>query len=151
MNNLNPDTNYEIPLGSANIQFENEISDTANFLTVNAYDKFPNTGVFSSISLPPIFVNQLQPRGQLVATAYRDKVGDPWNYKVYGYDYLGRINNYWIKDSKLNNWKTIHNYYDNLNHLTKQNINDEFYYFYEYDNQGRLINSKSNLTDNLSN
>ncbi len=53
----------------------------------------------------------------LVATAFRDKPVNTWNYKYFSYDPKGNVNGEWIKFGS-NNWKSITNGYDKLNNLT---------------------------------
>jgi hypothetical protein len=153
---LTPDTDitYESSQQPLGIIFENESSDLDKFLLINKYDNLNITDVFVTMVLPTDYDplhNQYNQVGRLVATAFRDKLNDPWSYKIYGYDYRGRINCLWLFDPRLNSWKKIQSDYDNYDHLAKQNINSEYYYWYEYDNQGRLIKTKSNNFDSESN
>jgi YD repeat-containing protein len=152
---LDPDVDYSIdniPLPGyygTIPHFENLSQDQNKFLEVNYYDSNQNlfTG-FANFILPTDF-NALfaNANNKLVGTAYRDNLTDQWNYKLYSYDYLGRVAYMWTKDSKLNLWKRIHNYYDYLDNLVKQDINGEFYYWYDYDSEGRLVRTLSNSND----
>jgi YD repeat-containing protein len=68
----------------------------ANQTVINAYDTFPTTGVFAGLNYQPDKHNNLI--GRLAATAYRDKPGDPWKYKFYSYDALGRVEKLYLKE-----------------------------------------------------
>jgi len=72
--------------------FEND--DTTKVL-VNMYDSITKTGVFSNLKFPHTskLRNQL---GRLAATAFRDKPTDPWKFKIYSYDHLGRVEKEYI-------------------------------------------------------
>jgi hypothetical protein len=84
----------------------------------------------------------------LVATAFRDAITDPWSYKVYSYDPLGRVSTFYIYINKV--WRTITNQYDHWGNLVKQNAAGLLYYFYDYDEQGRLKEIRSSIQDNKS-
>lgn len=88
-------------------------------------------------------------KGRLVATAFRDKPGDAWNYKYYSYDHLGNVNGEWIKLGS-NAWKSITSTYDQLSNLTYQNANNDMFYWYYYDSEGRTNNVKTNNANTLT-
>ncbi len=138
---LNPDLSYG---------FEN---DTSKYLTVNMYDNYENTGVFIHITNPPPSLNYLRNhgnhKGRLVATAFRNRLGDQWSFKVYSYDALGRIDDLWIKFENQN-WKWIRNEYDHAGNLIKQCIEGDMYYWYDYDSQGRLKEVRTSIHNNKS-
>ena len=77
-------------------------------------------------------------RGKLVATAFRDKNTGSWSYKVFSYDYLGRIKDEYIFFQSTSVYKKITNEYDKLENIVKQNVDNQFYYWYSYDEQNRL-------------
>lgn len=140
--NLDADKDYSVNQSGFS-HFENLNSDTANFVVVNMYDKFERTGIFSNISsgygsILANIKNIYNLRGKLVATAFRDKPGDAWSYKLYGYDVLGRCRTMIVYFNSGSNRKTIANEYDNLGNLVKQIVNNEFHCWYDYDEQGRL-------------
>ena len=110
------------------------------------YDKYIKTGAFSGMSDPITGIGDMNLKGKLVATAFRDKIGDSWNYKVYGYDPLGRVTFYAIKLANKN-WKKLYYTYDNLGNVTKLNLNDEFYFWYEYDLRGNLYSVSTGQMD----
>ncbi len=146
--NLDPDVDY-----SEDYQyfqhFENYNLDTANFVVVNMYDKYISTGVFSNINTPVSIggINNKNIKGRLVATAYRDKPGDPWNYKIYLYDELGRVQYFYVfARIESNVWIKVENIYDNTGNVVKQSINNGgFHWWYDYDMQGRLSKVWSNI------
>lgn len=140
-----PDLDYSIDQIDVP-HFENSNTDTTNFVVVNMYDKYFKTGVFTSMPNPHLtsFISDKNLKGKLVATAFRDKPGDQWNFKVYTYDYLGRVHYYWVKMGS-ENWKVIINEYDNIGNLAKQVVNNEFHVWYNYDEQGRLKEVRSNI------
>ncbi|MDP2363263.1 MAG: RHS repeat-associated core domain-containing protein, partial [Ignavibacteria bacterium] len=142
---LNADLDYSTNQGSIT-HFENFNTDTANFVVANMYDKYVKTGIFTNMPNPHLasFISGKNLKGKLVATAFRDKPGDPWSYKVYTYDYLGRVHYYWVKIGNKN-WRVVINEYDNLGNTIKQNINNEFYVWYDYDEQGRLQEVRSSI------
>ncbi len=134
-NNFNPDV--EEP-------FDN---DESKMVVKNMYDNYERTGVFSS--LPPHNSENMNIKGRLTATAFRDKPGDVWNYKIYHYDYLGRVKWFQVKYGD-NGWKDITNEYDHQGNLVKQNINGDHHIWNEYDLQSRLTNVKSNKENNYT-
>ncbi|MCF8355201.1 MAG: RHS repeat-associated core domain-containing protein [Melioribacteraceae bacterium] len=147
IDNLNGDLDYSVNQGSIS-HFENYESDINNFVVVNMYDQYLETGVFSNIS-PPVsatYINEQHIKGKLVATAFRSSLDDNWSYKVYTYDYLGQIKEMWVKFENMS-WKKIVTEYDNLGNITKQYIPNTFYFWYSYDRQGRLDTVKSNRVD----
>ncbi len=143
----NEDYDPDVTYDSGPNSFENIYTDTAKFMVVNMYNKYERTGVFSS--LPNYSSNDIKNmnlKGRLVSTAFRDKPGDTWNYKIYHYDYLGRIKRFQVKYGN-NDWKDIFSEYDHQGNLTKQNINGEHYIWNEYDLQSRLTKVKSHPSD----
>ncbi len=140
--NLNPDT--------YNNFFDETENDESNAVAINMYDNYERTGVFTSLpSFSPEQIDDMNLKGRLVATAFRDKPGDTWNYKIFHYDYLGRIKKSQVKYGD-NNWKDINNNYDHQGNLTKENIAGNYYIWNEYDLQGRLAKVKSYTADNYS-
>ncbi len=144
-NQLEADLDYSVNQGSFS-HFENTNTDTANFVVVNMYDKYNKTGVFLNMPNPHLesFIKSKNLKGKLVATAFRDKPGQSWSYKVYTYDYLGRVDYYWVKMANKN-WKVVINEYDNLGNVIKQSVNNEFFVWNDYDEQGRLKEVRSNI------
>ena len=139
-NNLNPDI-----LNS----FE---SDTSKLVVAYMYDKYTASGVFPVTSYGSALTNL---KGRLAATAFRDKSGFQWGYKLYDYDYNGRIIHSVIKPPIASWWIVIANFYDNQDNLTEQVVNNasgsnKFAYWYSYDLQGRLYQVHTNTTDNYS-
>lgn len=142
---MNPDLDYSSSQGGIT-NFENLNSDTSNFVVMNMYDSYTKYSVFTNItSDPDANMNSKNLKGRLVATAFRDKVNQQWNYKVYGYDYFGRVNFYAVKIGATN-WKKIYTNYDGLGNKTYENIDNQYYFWYEYDAQGRLSKVSSNNT-----
>lgn len=84
--------NYtESSFNSLNADIKNSFEeDQNNFVVVNQYDSFVQSGVFVDQDLQQSFAFE-NPKGRLTASAYRDKPGQTWNYKLYSYDHLGRI------------------------------------------------------------
>ena len=139
---LNPDLDYSTNQGSI-WAFENYTSNQGNFVLVNMYDKYLRTGVFAN--LPQAFADSLiNLKGKLVATAFRDKTSNSWSYKLYSYDHLGRVRDEYVFFQSIRAYKKIANEYDNLGNLTKQNVNNQFYTWYSYDEQARLKEVRSN-------
>jgi len=139
--NLLPDSTYT-----------NETLES-NMLTINMYDEFSTSGIFPNVSFS--YSSQMQNlKGRLAGTAFRDAVGDSWNYKFYSYDPLGRVDKFWIKESNMNNWMCITNDYNHIGNLIKQTISesgvDKFYTWYKYDVQGRLDKVFSSETNSES-
>ena len=72
-----------------------DVGSTATHVLVNMYDTYSAAGVFSQVNFtgsgltPSTDLKNL--KGRLVGTAYRDKPGDPWDFKFYSYDHLGRV------------------------------------------------------------
>ena len=124
--------------------FENYNTDTVNFVKVNMYDLYSATGVFSSMSFP--YSSSLENlKGKLVATAFRDSLNHPWSFKVYSYDYLGRVEHLWVRPNGNSNWFDVTTSYDNLSDITQQTINGgQLYIWNNYDKQARLKDVRSN-------
>lgn len=143
-NDLDPDLDYSTNQGSISA-FENYSTSKDNFVLVNMYDKYIRTGVFTY--LPQAFADSLtNPKGKLVATAFRDKTSPTtWSYKVYSYDHLGRVKDEYVFFQSTSAYKKITNEYDNLGNLIKQNIDNQFYTWYGYDEQARLKEVRSNM------
>lgn len=72
-----------------------DVGVDATHVLVNMYDSYNVFSVFSQVNFsgsglsPTMDLNNL--KGRLVGTAFRDKPGDPWNFKFYSYDHLGRV------------------------------------------------------------
>ncbi len=146
-NQLDADLDYSVNHNGLG-PFENYLTNIDKFLVVNMYDKYERTGVFSELNgVSPYMLNKQNLKGRLVATAFRDKLTDPWSYKVYAYDARGRISNMWVYDRNDYNPRRIINEYDNFGNIVKQNVNSTMYYWYEYDVENRLKYFWSNHTD----
>ncbi len=134
-NSLNPNIFY---------QFQ---ADTSKKVVLNLFDEYDRSGLFSVLpSLTSTQITAMNVKGNLVATAFRDKPGNTWNYKYFSYDPKGNVNGEWIKFG-INNWKSITNSYDKLNNLTYQIANNDMYYWYNYDIQSRLSTVQTNKTN----
>ena len=141
---LNPDLDYStVQAGKG--PFENYSINIENFVLVNMYDDYSRTGVFAN--LPNFAFGTLQNlKGRLVATAFREGT-NAWSYKIYSYDYLGRIKDEYVFFQSTSAYKKITNEYDKLNNIVKQNVDNVFYYWYSFDEQNRLKTVKSNKID----
>ncbi|MBI2418374.1 MAG: RHS repeat-associated core domain-containing protein [Ignavibacteriales bacterium] len=147
---LDPDFSYA---AGAN-HFENMESDFSNFFVVNMYDSYVKTGAFANLDDPAESIVEKNRIGRLVAVAFRDKLEDPWNYKVYSYDAQGNVLYYYIK-FRSTAWKKIENKYDHAGNLVKQSVNPEnpqesIFYWYEYNDLGKLTGTFSSKIDNYS-
>lgn len=112
------------------------------------YDSYVRTGIFSYLTnFPSGTLENL--KGKLVATAFRDKINGYWSYKVYSYDNMGRVKDEYVYFQTTSAYKKISNVYDNLGNLIQQNIDGQFFYWYTYDEQGRLKNVKSSLNSTI--
>lgn len=130
-NSLNPDVSTD---------FDN---NSTYLTTVNMYDSYNPIGVFSTMSFP--YSSSLgNLNGRLVGTAFRDKPGDPWNYKLYSYDYLGRIKYDFVKLPN-GQWKQIVHLYDNSGNETYLYAQDGPVIRYYYDSQLRLKSLNATL------
>lgn len=133
-NSLNPDYHYSFEI------------DTSRLLIVNMYNNYFNTGVFTELpDLTPGILDNMNIKNRLVAVAFRDKLGDSFNHKMYQHDPKGRIKEFSTRLAPYG-WKSIYNKYDNLENLTEQNVQDLFYYWYDYDLQSRLKEVRTNNT-----
>jgi RHS repeat-associated protein len=143
----------QYPITASNFDPETTYSwetQPENILVQNMYDKYYKTGAFVNMPDPAwtIVINRGNIKGRLVATAFRDTITDPWSYKVYSYDPLGRVTTFWVYTN--NSWRTITNEYDHWGNLVKQNAAGLLYYFYDYDEQGRLKETRTSIQDNKS-
>lgn len=137
-NSLLPDQSYA---------FE---SDANNYLVQNMYDIYDPSGSFSVLpSLTAQQITDLNINGRLCATAFRSTTSDAWNYKYFGYDYAGRVKNLEVKYG-TSAWKGITTLYNNIGGVSKENINNEYYFWYNLDRAGNLQYVKSNTSDNYS-
>ncbi|MCU7522759.1 MAG: RHS repeat protein, partial [Ignavibacteria bacterium] len=153
-NSLEADKDYSTSYSVGH--FEDVKTDTANFVTVNMYDVYRKEGVFKQMPDPFTWLqydanSSRNLRGNLVATAFRDKPGQGWNYKIYLYDQLGRVNHMYIKVGR-NSWKLVFTQTDNIGNKQLQGICKvgggsqigEQFAWYNYDNLGRLKDVRSN-------
>ncbi|MFC2094553.1 RHS repeat domain-containing protein, partial [Bacteroidota bacterium] len=92
----------------------------------------------SNLNFPMSWINDKYPEGRLVATAFRDKPGMTWSYKLYAYDHLGRVTDFYIYFNNTTSYKRVSSEYDNLGNLVKQYVYALIYFWYDYDEQGRL-------------
>jgi len=144
---LDADLDYSVDQSGLG-PFENYLTNIDKFLVVNMYDKYERTGVFSNLNgVSSFYLKKKNLNGRLVATAFRDRLTDPWSFKVYGYDALGRVTDMWVYDRKNYNPRRIINEYDNFGNIVKQNVNYQMYYWYEYNTEGQLNFVWSNHTD----
>ncbi|MBE0539125.1 MAG: hypothetical protein IH620_05385 [Ignavibacterium sp.] len=143
---LNPDLDYSTNQGSISA-FENYSINKGNFVIVNMYDNYVRTGVFDNLySFAAGTLQNL--KGRLVATAFRDKTSSTaWSFKVYSYDHLGRVKDEYVFFQSTSAYKKITNEYDNLGNLIKQNVDNQFYTWYGYDEQARLKEVRSNMNN----
>ncbi len=134
---LNPDTDNN---------FFDETDE--NLLVVRkVYDNYTNEGIFSAVP-PESAIDYNNYKGRLAETAFRDKPGEPWNFKIYEYNYSGNVKKYHVKYADI--WSNLVNTYDHLGNLIEQDIHDKHFIWYYYDTQGRLITVKSYKTDATS-
>jgi len=126
-------------------------SNENNMLIMNMYDNYIRSGVFDSLEYKSTQqIEEMNLKGRLSATAFKDRLSDDWSWKYYEYDYLGNIKKLNIKLANKP-WKFIENEYDHIGNLVFQSINNEHYIWNEYDVQGRLILVKSNSSNNSTN
>ena len=121
--------------------FENYSQYPDYFLTVNVYDTL-STAFMNEFSPPGDYGTNNFTKGNLVATAYRTRGTDNWNYKYYRYDVRGRIIKMWHVIDYLET-KTIDYTYNSQNQVTylsyQYGVEEEFKKFrYIYDKAGRL-------------
>jgi RHS repeat-associated protein len=134
---MNPDTSYV---------FENFGTNPDNFLTINVYDTL-STSIASGLFTPPsnYYSTANLTMGNLVATAYKTRTTDPWNYKYYRYDARGRVTKMWHVIDGLGT-KVIDYEYNSSNtvaYMTYQFGDSDYKRFrYDYDDAGRLLDIK---------
>lgn len=126
--------------------FENYSTNSSAFLTINVYDTL-STSIASGLFTPPsgYYNTPNLTMGNLVATAYKTRTNDPWNYKYYRYDARGRITKMWHIIDGLGT-KVIDYEYNSSNtvaYMTYQFGDSEYKRFrYDYDDAGRLSDIK---------
>jgi RHS repeat-associated protein len=135
-----PDWNSLAPNDTAN--FERYAQSPENFLTINVYDTLASAiaNIFSGY--PSGYYSVLnKTKGNLIATAYRTRSTDNWNYKFYRYDARGRVLRMWNIIDGLGT-KTTDYFYDSQNNVTIQTYEsgqeDYMVQKYSYDDAGRL-------------
>jgi hypothetical protein len=144
-------------------------NNASNILQVFAYDDFPtNTGyVWGSLQFPaksvwdalapPTIAEPNQPstnkldnlRGNLVATAYREKNNLPFNYVTYSYDARNRVTAI-IRKNPNTGYDAIYYTYNSANMVTSARVVDAFRTFvtwYDYDDYGRVRNVYSDIIE----
>ena len=119
------------------------------FVCVNLYDNFTKYGIFQQMSapLPDSMLAKGNLKGRLAATAFRDKAGDSWSYKIYQYDPSGQVVSFWLK-YKNDAWRNVVSTYDLAGSLISQTVNvkdpvsgtisSQWFYKYAYDLEGKL-------------
>jgi RHS repeat-associated protein len=163
---LDPDKDYGTDQNLPH--FENYVpsssnADTANFVCVNMYDKYLKSGIFARMPDPFVWSqddanSSRNLKGKLVLTAFRDKPGQGWNYRIYLYDYLGHVNHIFQKFG-TSPWKLIAKATNVLNDITLENVYNveggslvmEHGTWKNYDKQGRLVELRSDPAGNYSN
>jgi RHS repeat-associated protein len=127
--------------------FENYSVSPSNFLTLNVYDTL-STSIASGLFTPPsdYYSADNLTMGNLMATAYKTRTSEAWNYKYYRYDARGRVKRMWHVQDGLGT-KVIDYNYNSSNsaaYMTYQNgVSGEFKKFrYDYDDAGRLSDVK---------
>ena len=140
---LDPDSTYD---------FESYAQQPKNFLTINVYDTLSSAAVDTFSSKVPsgyYSVNNFT-KGNVVATAYRTRGSDPWNYKFYRYDARGRVIKMWNTiyglDTKVLEFE--YNPQSQVEFMTCQDfVSGEFKKFrYTYDDAGRLVDVSNFVT-----
>lgn len=109
-------------------------------LTINVYDTL-SSAVAGTFSAPADYGTHNNIKGNLVATAYRTRKSDNWNYKYYRYDARGRVIRMWNVidglDTKITDY--LYNSANQMQIFTYQSGSaDEKRTKYAYDNAGRL-------------
>ncbi len=120
-----------------------DILVTDSLLTVNVYDTL-SSAVAALFGTPPsdYYSARNNTKGNLVATAYRTRLGDSWNYKYYRYDARGRVIKMWNNIDGLEG-KTMTYTYNSQNQVVYVNYNpgggDTKLFHYSYDDAARLV------------
>ncbi|MFH0733188.1 MAG: hypothetical protein V1773_01845 [bacterium] len=159
------DYDFNTLLPDVSQSFENYTTGVNNFLVVNLYDIATGTGVFSStygFTTPPGLTNLIvntewNIKTRLFARAFRNQIGEVWNYELFNYDQLGNVKENWIKYENKS-WKKVVSEYDLMSHLTKQTVCQYIgnsltplaYIWYEYDTEGRLWKVYTNIVNNVA-
>jgi len=141
---------YEFPYSSLDGDITENFESLDKYLVLkNVYDDYTVSGIFSSIpSKSAEEIENMNLKGRLFATAYRDEesTSTDWNIKYFEYDHQGYV--FRLSEKIYNEtWKFIENGYDHIGNLVSQSINDEHFIWNEYDVQGRLVKVKSYGTD----
>lgn len=94
---------------------------SGNAFIVNCYDSLafaPLGSIFTNVpsDFYETFANNS--KGQLIATAYKTRLADGWDFKFYRYDARGRVIKLWHYISGLG-WKTENYYYNSQNQVTR--------------------------------
>ncbi|MBX7046516.1 MAG: hypothetical protein K1X86_11845 [Ignavibacteria bacterium] len=123
--------------------FENYQNSPANFLTINVYDTL-SSAIANIFTAPSGYTSALNnTKGNLVATAYRTRPTDQWNFKYYRYDARGRVIRMWNVIDGLGTKITDYSY-NSQNQVTmfeyQPGADDNKRVRYDYDNAGRLAN-----------
>jgi RHS repeat-associated protein len=137
-------------------EVEEDNPTPGNAFIVNCYDSLiytPLSGIFTNI--PTDYNSEINnTKGELVATAYKTNLTDGWSYKFYRYDARGRVIKFWHYINGLG-WKT-ENYYLNSSNQVARNWyqpseSDGKVFVYNYDDAGRLANTKLYVGTNPGN
>jgi len=117
-----------------------------DMFVINIYDTILNPSFSNFSSNKPSDFNTVTnyTKGKLVATAYRTRLTDNWNYKYYRYDARGNAMKMWSYVDGLG-WKSIIYQYNSQNQNTyfdyQPNQTDGKQFKFGYDEAGRLIES----------
>lgn len=118
-----------------------------DFLVINVYDNLDTTSV--PIFTPPSdYIPNSQnyhyfTKGRLVATAYRTRKLDPWDFKYYKYDERGRVKTIWHVLNGIETKKIEYTYNSQdqvVSNTVMLNPQESKRFKYDYDKPGRLRN-----------
>lgn len=113
---------------------------------INVYDSLilASFSGFSTNKPSDFYTAPNYTKGKLVATAYRTRLGENWNYKYYRYDARGNAKKMWSFIDGLG-WKTMTYQYNSQNQNTyfdyQPNQTDGKQFKFGFDDAGRLIES----------
>lgn len=126
----------------ATSSFETYSSYPGYFLTINVYDTLISSIASGLFSAPGDYGVNNNPKGNLVATAYRTRNTDNWSFKYYRYDARGRVIRMWNVIDGLGTKITdyLYNSQNQVQIFTYQSgaTGERKVSMYEYDDAGRL-------------
>jgi YD repeat-containing protein len=138
----NPNENFDDLDGSTVLSEGDNPPAVSDYLLINVYDTLSSASIITFTPPSDYYNSRNNTKGNLVATAYRTRGTDNWNYKYYRYDARGMVIKMWNNIDGLEG-KTMTYTYNSQNQVIYVNYNpgggDTKLFRYSYDDAARLV------------